>query len=228
MNCKVMYEDEDIIVILKPAGFPTQTARIGESDCVSELKNYLAGAKEPYVGVTHRLDQPVEGILVFAKNKKAAASLSAQSASKEMDKRYLALTEGVTEPAAGKIENYLKRDGRTNMSRITRPDEPGAKRAVLEYKTLKVSRDGSEALLEIRLETGRHHQIRVQMAGAGHPLLGDRKYGKEPGYTRGPLALCAYKLGFHHPRDGKWRQYETEPSWLAAYWPGSVKDIGKE
>lgn len=208
----ILYEDKDIIVCHKPAGIAVQNARIGSMDMESALKNYLAQknpGRMPYLGIIHRLDQPVEGVLVFAKNQKAAAELSRQMAKGEMKKTYLAVTEGASKKETGTLEDWLKKDGRTNTSAVVKPGTKDAKKAILHYK-VKAKKDG-KTLLEIHLETGRHHQIRVQMAHAGMPLLGDRKYNSQE-ETKIPLALCSAGLTLCHPVTKKKMEFTTTPS----------------
>lgn len=209
----IIFEDEAIIVVNKPAGIATQTARIGQQDMVSELKNYLAkktgDKKEPYLGIVHRLDQPVSGILVFAKTKQAAAELSRQIANGQMQKYYYAVILGEPEQKKGRLENYLWKDAKTNQSVIVNQDFSEAKKAVLEYQCVKtlvaIEADTEVSLMDIKLLTGRHHQIRLQMSHAGMPLLGDGKYGSEESRTFDKqagcrnVALCAYELSFLHP-----------------------------
>ena len=227
----IIYEDPHIIVCHKPAGLPVQSARIGTADMVSLLKNHLAraaaetpkgtGAKgkglTPYLAVIHRLDQPVEGLLVFAKTPAAAKELNRQLTSSGFGKYYRAAVMGVPDPAEGTLEDYMVRDGRTNMSHICTEKTPGAKPARLHYRVLETYEDAGAvtSLVKIRLDTGRHHQIRVQMAHMGCPLVGDRKYGAcNPEKTNGknipvhtksaePLRLCAYRLEFKHPATRK-------------------------
>lgn len=221
INNRILYEDKDIIVCHKPAGIATQTARVGQADMVSEITNYLKDAcpdskKTLYVGVIHRLDQPVEGILVFAKNKAAAADLSRQASGDDMKKEYLAIVCGENFPQAGELRDYLLKDAKTNLSRIVPPEVKGAKEAKLSYEILSEGPFGT-ALVRVRLYTGRHHQIRVQMANAGMPLLGDRKYAGETAASLSmqlgvrEIALCAYRLAFNHPQTGKRMQFEIEP-----------------
>jgi 23S rRNA pseudouridine1911/1915/1917 synthase len=211
----IIFEDRDIIVVEKEAGIPVQSARIGTKDMVSILKNYLvnqtADGKEPYVGVIHRLDQPVEGILVFAKTPVAAKELSKQIANQKMKKKYLAVVCGENLVQEEVLEDYLVKDGRNNLSRVVLSKEKGAKLAKLFYRVKKTMDETS--LIEIDLFTGRHHQIRVQMAHHKMPLLGDRKYSTSlrVSHSSDSLALCAYSLEFTHPMTGKIVQYEIQP-----------------
>lgn len=214
----ILFEDKDILVCHKAAGIAVQNARIGAADMESSLKNYLAlrsPDKMPYLGIVHRLDQPVEGVLVFAKNKKAAAGLTKQITTGNIVKEYLAVTEGIPEKSRGRLEDYLRKNGKTNTSEVVSSKTDGAKKAVLEYEMVQEISDertesGKRILIKIHLETGRHHQIRVQMAHAGMPLLGDRKYN--PGDTAGyPLGLCSCHLIFRHPITGKKMEFQVTP-----------------
>lgn len=221
---RILHEDNDIIVCHKPAGIATQTARVGQADMVSEIANYLTAKKDgagksPYVGVVHRLDQPVEGILVFGRNKQAAADLSRQAAGEEMKKEYLALVCGRDVQRSGELTDYLLKDGKTNTSRVVPAEVKGAKEARLFYEVLWEK--SPEVLVKVCLHTGRHHQIRVQMANAGMPLFGDHKYAgeevlalsKELGIRE--TALCAYRLSFIHPKTGKRMRFEIRPEGAA-------------
>ena len=206
----IIYEDRDVIVCHKPAGLAVQSARIGMPDMESMLKNYLAEkmpGKIPYLGIIHRLDQPVEGAVVFAVNQRAAKELNSQLTTGKMKKTYLAVTEKRPAELSGELEDWLKKDVRTNTSAVTSPGTPGAKKARLSYELAESleSEDSCRYLLRIALETGRHHQIRVQMAHAGMPLAGDRKYNPEE-TTDGSLALCSAGLTFIHP--GKKKRME--------------------
>lgn len=214
----ILYEDKEILVCHKPAGIAVQNARFGTMDLESALKNYLA-AKEPgtvpYLAVVHRLDQPVEGVLVFAKTSRAAKELSRQIAGGEMDKRYLAVTAQKPREKEQKLTDYLKKDSKTNTSCVVPKGTQGSKEARLACRILQEIPDersvsGKRYLLEIRLDTGRHHQIRVQMAHAGMPLLGDRKYHSAE-KTDLPLGLCSYKLAFIHPIKKKKMRFEIIP-----------------
>lgn len=203
MDLKILYEDGAILVCHKSAGIPTQSNRIGEMDMVSLVANYRSKeGQEPYVGLVHRLDQPVEGVMVFAKTKQAAAALSRQVSDRRVVKQYYAMVEGCPKEEEGELTDYLVRDGITNSSRVVSSREPRAKKANLTYKVLR--RLEGQSLLLITLHTGRHHQIRVQLSHAGFPVTGDRKYGtvkKDAPYM--PLGLCSFRLSFLHPETGE-------------------------
>lgn len=210
----ILYEDNEVIVCVKPAGTAVQSRQIGRPDMVSFLKNYLCrqnshSGSEPYLGVIHRLDQPVSGILVFAKIPSAAGSLSRQLQDGGFGKYYRALTVNPPSAPQASLKNYLRKDGRTNSSSVCTEHTPGAKPARLSYRTVSCPErfytDTYGTELEIHLDTGRHHQIRVQLAHIGCPIAGDRKYNaawcsEHPGT---PLKLCAYRLDFCHPKTGK-------------------------
>ena len=212
MKTKIIYEDEDILVCYKPAGIATQTGKVSSPDVVSELKNYLTAnseiKEEPYLGIIHRLDQPVEGILVFAKNQKAAASLSAQATDKRMEKYYHARVYGVPDILESTLTDYLLKNNKENTSKVVPMGTKEAKRSELVYKVL-FETNNQESLLEIKLLTGRHHQIRVQLSHAGHPLIGDLKYGTEESISYSEkqgiktVVLCAFRLVFVHPKTNK-------------------------
>ena len=215
---KIVYEDKDQIVIHKPAGVATQTARLGEKDLVSEVKNHIAGSSgsnNPYVAVINRLDQPVEGIVLFAKNAKTAAALSAQMQDGRMEKYYLAVIYGNMDVTEDKLVDYLQKDGKGNTSKVVSSGAKDGKKAMLEYCVEATAEN--RQLVRIHLLTGRHHQIRVQFASRKHPLIGDTKYGTEQSMTfarqcnaRVP-ALCAYKLLWKHPVTGNDIKIQVEP-----------------
>lgn len=248
----ILYEDDHILVCVKPHGIATQSKSIRYPDMVSLIKNHLAKASdgstkskthsqssgEPYLAVIHRLDQPVAGILVFAKTPAAAKDLNKQLQNQGFGKYYRALVTSAPSPEEGTLENYMVKDARTNTSRICSAKENGAKIARLHYDTIPVedwlfstasstplSADVTldsqnqvrhEAELEIHLDTGRHHQIRVQLASIGCPIVGDTKYNSALADTKGwqTIRLCAYKLDFKHPVTHKAMhfQLETDPA----------------
>ena len=208
---QIIYEDEQLLVCRKPAGLAVQSASITQMDLESMARTYLAetgGKADPYLGVVHRLDQPTEGLVIFAKTSKAAASLSAQLQDGRMKKEYLAVVCGALPLKSGTLTHFLKKEPAGNRSLAVPEKTPGAKKAVLDYEVQK-EKDG-RALVKIRLHTGRHHQIRVQMAAVGAPLYGDVKYNPQaqPGEY---VALCAARLEFVHPVTGKPMICTAEP-----------------
>ena len=215
MGLNTLYEDDELLVIKKDAGTPVQAGKMRIMDLEGIIKRelYMRNPKggEPYLGIVHRLDQPVEGVMVFAKNQKAAAALSKQVTDGTMKKHYLALVCGKPSEIEGTLVEYIQKDGRSNTSKVVPKGTKDAKRSELNYKVLKENEE--TALLEIELLTGRHHQIRVQMANAGWPLYGDTKYNPAFAETTGYVqtALCAYKLSFVHPRTGKRMEFSIEP-----------------
>lgn len=239
MQTEILFEDKDILVCYKPAGIATQTGGFAAMDVVSELKNYLSakGQADPFVGVIQRLDQPVEGVLVFGTNKKATAALNKQLTHNEIKKEYLAAVFVKTEdkptdsfwkekdeyPLHSKtvLTDYLVKDARTNTSYVVEnpTSSANAKKAELTYTILQKEKVEGGMILYVRifLHTGRHHQIRVQFAHADMPLLGDRKYGTEASQKLSDalsvrdVALCAQTLRFKHPVTGKKQEFSVKP-----------------
>lgn len=232
MKTEIIYEDKDLLVIRKPAGLATQTARVGQADVVSELKNHIAASgasKPPYLGIIHRLDQPVEGLLVFAKNKKAAAALTKQLGGQGEDctlnKQYYAVLYGKPSRGEGELVDYMYKDMQKTgkaviVENYTEDFGKGCKKAVLHYRILQTIRTPSGediSLAEIQIDTGRFHQIRAQMAHAGTALLGDGKYADEAAKlcSRGlgirNVSLCAGSIAFVHPVTGEKLHFETKP-----------------
>ena len=251
----IVYEDDNICVCHKPSGVLTQSDRGFSQDMVSALMTYerKKGVKAPFIAPVNRLDRPVEGLVLYAKNSKSAAALTRQITSGEVDKCYYAvvdITGGNSMEDMQKklhdremttLEDYLLKDSKTNMSKAVSENTQGAKKAVLEYQVLAVDADAKRALLKVKLHTGRHHQIRVQLANAGLPIQDDTKYGivcdTQDGAVRDTkyggdssagdsfaavkknvagkhsdnLALCSYRLVFTHPVTKKKLIFEIEP-----------------
>lgn len=197
MDAIILYGDNHILVAVKPQNVPSQADDSGDPDFLSQLKQYVKQKYnkpgEAYLGLVHRLDRPTGGVMVFARTSKAAARLSVQLKTGEMHKTYAAIVSADIPPAA-ELRDYLKKDPKTNTSRIVPADAPGAKLAILQYETIQ--RAGGYALLSVRLQTGRSHQIRVQLAHTGAPLAGDVRYGGAPCEK---LCLWAHMLSFIHP-----------------------------
>lgn len=210
-SLNILYEDNHILVCEKPSGIAVQSRRIGTADMESLLKNHIFregnGQRPPYLAVIHRLDQPVRGILVFAKTPFSAKELNRQLADGSFGKYYRALVDGIPSKPKGILTDYMIKNGRTNLSSICAKDQPGAKQARLTYHTVAPEElffpapaaSSHQTELEIKLDTGRHHQIRCQLAHLGCPIVGDTKYN--PNAQRGTtICLCAYKLEFRHPK----------------------------
>ncbi len=215
MGLNILFEDEQLLVVKKDAGIPVQAGRLRMMDMQGLIKRelYQRNPKggEPYLGLIHRLDQPVEGVMVFAKTPQAAADLSRQVTDGTMKKHYLALLCGKPVKEQGTLVDYLLKDGRNNTSSVADKTVKDAKRSELNYHVLKSGETTS--LAEVELLTGRHHQIRVQMANAGWPLYGDTKYNPQFQNTAEYVqtALCAYKLSFIHPKSKKRMEFCIEP-----------------
>ncbi len=215
---KILYEDQDLLVIHKYPGLAVQSAHSMMPDLMSMLRNRALeqGERQPYLGLVNRLDQPVEGILLVGKNEKAAADLSRQvSDHTHMEKRYLAVVGGKLPETKGRLVDYLLKDGKTNMSQVVKEGTRGSKRSELEYEV--VWEQGERSLVCVHLLTGRHHQIRVQLSHAGAPIVGDTKYGEKTptGREREQLCLCAFRTSFIHPRTKKRMEFQVEPGFAA-------------
>ena len=212
----VLYEDNQVIVVIKPQNVPSQADASGDVDLLTEVKAYVKEKYnkpgEAFIGLVHRLDRPTGGIMVFARNSKSAARLSAQLQNGQMKKTYYAVTNGVPKQKSGNLVNYLKKDEKNNVVKIAPQSEEGVKKAELSYKVLQ--NDEKFALCEINILTGRSHQIRVQMVGIGCPLVGDNKYGA--GGAR--LGLWAGKLEFIHPVTKTAMVFVAPPELTEAPW----------
>lgn len=217
---KVLYEDNHIIVVIKPQGVPSQEDSTADCDMLTMVKDYIKEKyNKPgnvYVGLVHRLDRPTGGVMVFAKTSKASARLVEQIKNKEMTKKYFAITSRVPEKQHALLSNYLLKNAKTNTVSVVPSATTGAKLAELSYDVLEEA--NGTALLNVDLYTGRSHQIRVQLKHIGCPLVGDAKYGVAN--KSKTLCLWAYYLKFTHPttkkimlfkvcppENGVWKQY---------------------
>ena len=212
---KVIYEDNHIIVVEKEPNVPSQADKTEDEDMLTKVKAYIKEKyKKPgevYIGLVHRLDRPVGGIMVFARTSKAASRLSEQIRNKTFKKKYLAVVDGKFEQKQGTLENYLYKDERNNISKVVTKDKKNAKLARLDYEVLNYDDKRDLSLVKINLHTGRHHQIRVQMANFGHSLYGDQKYG-----TRGKnkqIRLWACEVSFIHPVQKEEVRFTNYPDW---------------
>ena len=197
----VIYEDNHIIVVEKPVNIPSQGDKTGDIDMLTIIKDYLKEKYHKpgnvYLGLVHRLDRPVGGVMVFAKTSKAAARLSEQVREKQFQKTYLVICNGKMEAEKGILEDYLLKNEKTNMSKVVKEGTKNSKYAKLEYKVLKYDEKLNLCVLKILLHTGRHHQIRVQLSSRNHSIYGDQKYaGRGHGKQ---ITLWAYSLTIFHP-----------------------------
>jgi 23S rRNA pseudouridine1911/1915/1917 synthase len=207
---QVLYEDNHLLVVVKPAGLATMGTPAGLPTLLTLAKQYVKERhKKPgnvYLGVVSRLDAPVTGVVLLARTSKAAARLTEQFRSRAIDKSYWAIVEGQIEPAEGRLLDWLAQDERHRRMHVVGATMPGAKEARLTYRRLSVVRGHS--LVEIELETGRKHQIRLQLSHHGHPVVGDRKYGSRVEFSQG-IALHARRLVVSHPTTGERLEFEA-------------------
>ncbi|MBO5824527.1 MAG: RNA pseudouridine synthase [Prevotella sp.] len=198
---RVVYEDNHIIIVYKESGEIVQGDKTGDTPLSDIVKDYI---KEKYqkpgnvfLGVVHRLDRPVSGLVVFARTSKALSRLNEMFRNGEVHKTYWAITKNMPAIEEGRLEHWLVRNERQNKSYAYAKEKPGAKKAVLEYKM--IGRTDNYSLLEVRLLTGRHHQIRCQLAAMGCPIKGDLKYGAQRSNPDGSISLLSHRVEFVHP-----------------------------
>lgn len=193
----ILYEDDFLICVVKPPGVPTQPDKTGDIDLLTALRRYL---KNDRIDLVHRLDRPVGGVLLFSKKKEAKLSQMIQQ--NQIKKEYFAVVCGKAKQQET-LENYLQKNGKTNLSFVTEEKNGNSKKAVLTYRTMQIIEEEKQnySLCKIKLETGRHHQIRVQLAHAGLPIWGDQKYNTLQKWKKGTMiALWAYRLTLEHPK----------------------------
>ena len=209
----VLYEDNHLLVVCKPCNVPVQGDASGDDDLLSAMKRYIKQKYnkpgEVYLGLVHRLDRPVGGAMVFARTSKAAQRLTEQVKSRRMGRTYWAIVRG-NPPQSGTLTHYLLKDERSNTTRTVEKGTPGAKEAILDYHVL--ARSGGLSLCEIKLRTGRSHQIRVQFSSSGWPLWGDARYGGgKPGEQ---IALWGRYLELEYPTQREPMRFDCPaPNW---------------
>lgn len=200
MHIPILYEDNHLLLVSKPPNVPAQEDESKDMDMLTYLKQDIKERYQKpgnvYLGLVHRLDRPVGGVMVFAKTSKAASRLSNTIRKNEMEKIYLAIVRGVPDNN-GTLTDYLLKDKNKNKTEVVSKNKKGAKEAILTYEVLETFEDLS--LVKINLITGRSHQIRVQFASRGYPLYGDQKYGSDVNKPGQQIALWSYKLKFPHP-----------------------------
>ena len=208
-NLKILFEDNHIIVVEKTPNIPSQSDKTGDIDMLTLVKQYIKEKyNKPgnvYLGLVHRLDRPVGGVMVFAKTSKAASRLSEEVRTNKIHKTYLAVVHGILDKKKDKIINKMSKNEKTHNSYI---DEKNGKEAILEYKVIK--EEDNLSLLKINLITGRHHQIRLQLSNINHPIYGDQRYGFQ---DKKQIMLYAYKLEFTHPVTKELMTFKNLPNW---------------
>ena len=229
----IIYEDNHLLVVVKPQYIRTQSDGTDAPDMLTLLKRYIAEKYdkkgEVYLGLVHRLDTPTGGVMVFAKTSKAAARLQQSMQADEFEKKYLTVVQGEPKEKNAVLENYLYKYSNLNIVKVVPDATEGAKFARLSYNLLSTIRkqvqvgEGQTAemafsLLKVELDTGRSHQIRVQLANIGHPLVGDSKYGVLKSKNPIPLALWAYELKFPHPISKDTMVFRVYPDTKTAPW----------
>ncbi len=220
MKLDILYEDEVMLACVKPCGVPSQGDKSNDEDMVTIIKNYLFEKsdmeEEPYVAVIHRLDRPVGGVMIFAKTPEAAAALSDQVQDGEMIKYYQAILTGELPDECGDLVDYLVKDSKTNTTKVCKKGDKGAKKASLYYEVLDVfeTDEGVLSYVLIQLDTGRHHQIRVQMASRGCGIWGDTKYNPLFNRTKRrymQIGLYSSRIELTHPVSGENMVFKSEP-----------------
>ncbi|KNF08237.1 ribosomal large subunit pseudouridine synthase C [Gottschalkia purinilytica] len=220
MEIKTIFEDKNILVVEKPPKLPCQSDKTNDEDLMSilykDIKERNDKLKNVYLGLIHRLDRPVGGVMVLAKTQESNSNLSKQVSNRYMKKEYLTIVCGKPDETKGELKNYLKKLSTINMSKVVSKDTKGAKEAILEYEvidTLNTQEYGNLSLVKIKLKTGRHHQIRVQLSNWGFPIWGDNKYNKDfvkkKEWTQ--IALWAYRLSFSHPIKRSYLSFTSLP-----------------
>ena len=208
----ILYEDNHLIVVEKKPNILSQSDITGDIDLLTLVKEYIKEKYDKpgnvYVGLIHRLDRPVGGILVFAKTSKAAKRLNEQIKNHEFKKGYLAVLEGNLDSSSGMLVNHLYKDKKTGISKVVNDNFIGGKLCKLQYTVLAYL--GKRTLVKINLITGRHHQIRLQFSNIGHPLHADRRYGDK---TSDGIRLYAYELEFKHPVTKELLSFKILPKW---------------
>ena len=218
-NLKVIFEDNHIIVVEKPVNIPSQADKTGDIDMLTIIKAYLKEKyNKPgnvYLGLVHRLDRPVGGVMVFAKTSKSAGRLSNQVREKQFQKTYLVIVNGKMENQKGTLQDYLLKNEKTNISKVVKEGTKNSKLAILDYEVLKYDKELNLSVLKIKLHTGRHHQIRVQLSSRNHSIYGDQKYGGR-GHGK-QITLWAYKLKIIHPTTKEEMEFTSVPEKIGSW-----------
>lgn len=210
---KVIYEDNHLLVVEKPVNVLSQGDDTNDKDMVNLLKDYIkVKYNKPgnvFIGLVHRLDRPVGGIMVFAKTSKAASRLSEQVRNKSFKKTYRAVLNGNMRKDSDTLKDYLYKNKKTNMVSVVNKNHKDAKDAELSYET--IAKNEKFSMVQVDLKTGRPHQIRVQFSSRKHPLFGDQRYGQDVNKKGDQIALWSYKIEITHPTTKEKMEFICEP-----------------
>lgn len=215
LNLHVLYEDNHLLIVEKPRNMLVQEDISGDIDLLNVAKEFLVKKYnkpgDAFLGLVHRLDRPVGGVILFAKTSKGASRISHEIRLNRFERRYLTVVRGTSKEKSGKITDFLLKDERKNKSAVVHPSTKNAKKAILRYEVLDVNPAEDLSLLSVELETGRSHQIRVQLAHLGHPIYGDQKYGQKENQPGQQIALWAHELSVKHPTKDEIVQVAVDP-----------------
>lgn len=213
VHINVLYEDNHLLIVEKPVNIAVQEDASKDMDLLNMLKSYIKEKYnkpgDVYLGLVHRLDRPVGGVMVFARTSKAASRLSNELRKQQIYRKYKAIIRGTLPNKQGELVDYLYKDRKKNLVTVVSSKNKGGKKAILEYKVL--SKKDNLSMLEVELKTGRSHQIRVQLANQGTPLYGDQKYGEHVNKHGQQIALWASSLSVKHPTKDEMITVESEP-----------------
>ena len=213
MHINVLYEDNHLLIVEKPVNIAVQEDASKDMDLLNMLKSYIKEKYnkpgDVYLGLVHRLDRPVGGVMVFARTSKAASRLSNELRKQQIYRKYKAIIRGTLPNKQGELVDYLYKDRKKNLVSVVSSKNKDGKKAILEYKVL--SKKDNLSMLEVELKTGRSHQIRVQLANQGTPLYGDQKYGEDVNKHGQQIALWASSLSVKHPTKDEMITVESEP-----------------
>lgn len=203
MKLNILYEDNHLLVVEKPVNMPVQEDSSKDLDLLNLAKKYLVKKYnkpgDAFLGLIHRLDRPVGGVILFAKTSKAASRVSNEIRLNRLDRVYYTIVRGQPMKSKATLTDYLLKDTKTNMTSVVKKSNKDAKKAVLDYEVINKNRKEDLSLLRVKLHTGRSHQIRVQLAYMGHPIYGDQRYGHKVNKVGQQISLWAYELGVKHP-----------------------------
>lgn len=217
---RILFEDNHLLIINKMPSEIVQGDKTGDPSLLETVKEYI-GRKynkpgNVFAGLVHRIDRPVSGAVVYARTSKALSRMTNMVRQRDFDKRYLAIVRNRPSETEGSLKHFLIKNEAQNKSFVVKPSQSGAKEARLDYKLIAQSE--SFYMLEIQLYTGRHHQIRVQLAAIGCPILGDLKYGDKRSLPDASIGLHAAMLGFSHPVGNQRLSIKAMPDWNSRHW----------